>query len=635
MQAIRSYIDWSSTLDTMIDTAVFRLFFEFLSDAMLLTDKSGGIAASNQAAQHLLGYNAEQLTKLKIDNLIPDFFEALEQQNNSLNRMEKRAMDTGRVLNLILGDGSTILTEIKITVLPQTEYLCVKINRCDIDEFWQKHQRASKNAECLRAMFDQAIVGIVQTDLLGNITHVNQHFSEITEYTKDQLLGINLRELIHPDEQLRFHELFQELIENNLPFTLETRYLCKNVRHAWVNISISRINDALRQPSNCVAIVVDVTERTITALALQSSKELLTLAEAATNFGIYDINLTNQHIHCNQRLRDIWGFSADETITLEKFLSGIHSEDRINREQLLCEYLTPEGLGQFHLEYRVLQPEGHDELWVSSIGRGYFLNNQLTRIVGIIQDISNHKKNALAKQKNGLAIRALHHKQLATQTISAIAHELNQPLTAISAYSEFAYQSLADKSPDLNKIKQAVQDCAELAQHAGQTLHELLNFLHQDKIAAELLDINSFIRETISIAQNNSLDSFQTQLQLHPELPLIRTNRLQIQLALTNVLRNSLEAMRDAGMEPKTILVSIKTTTKLNMILITVQDNGPGLSPDIAKRIFDPFFTTKTGGIGMGLAISRALIEANDGQLWLDQNYKLGATFHITLPISL
>jgi two-component system, LuxR family, sensor kinase FixL len=549
--------------------------------------------------------------------------------------MEKRAMDTGRVLNLVLGDGSTILTEIKITALPQTEYLCVKINRCDIDEFWQKNQRASKNAEYLRAMFDQAIVGIVQTDLLGNITHVNQHFSEITEYTKDQLLGINLRELIHPDEQQRFIELFQELIKNNLPFTLETRYLCKNVRHAWVNISISRINDALRQPSNCVAIVVDVTERTITALALQSSKELLTLAEAATNFGIYDINLINQHIHCNQRLRDIWGFSADETITLEKFRSGIHSEDRVNREQLLSEYLTPEGLGQFHLEYRVLQPQGHDEIWVSSIGRGYFLNNQLTRIVGIIQDISNHKKNVLAKQKNGLAIKALHHKQLATQTISAIAHELNQPLTAISAYSEFAYQSLSDKSPDLNKIKQAVQDCAELAQHAGQILHELLNFLHQDKITTELLDINIFIRETISIAQNNSLGSFQTQLHLQPGLPLVRTNRLQIQLALTNVLRNSLEAMRDAGMEPKTILISIKTTTKLDMILITVQDNGPGLSPDIAKRIFDPFFTTKTGGIGMGLAISRALIEANDGQLWLDQNYKLGATFHITLPISL
>ncbi|OAI13243.1 hypothetical protein A1359_12630 [Methylomonas lenta] len=622
-------------MDTLIDAAVFRLFFESVSDALLLTDRSGAVVASNLSAQHLLGYNAEQLAKLKIDHLFPDLCKALEQQNQSLNHMEKRAVDKGRVLPVSLGDGSTILTEIRITALPQNEYLCVKINRCDIDEHWQKNQRTSENAECLRAMFDQAIIGIVQTDLLGNITHVNHYFSEITGYSEDQLLSINMRELIHPNEQPRHIELFQELITNNRPYTLETRYLCKNGHQAWVNISFSRINDALRQPCNCVAIVVDVTERALTALALQSSKELLTLAETATNFGIYDINLIDQHIHCNQRLRDIWGVSAEESFTLEKFLSGIHPEDRINREQLLCEYLTQEGLGQFHLEYRVLQPPGHDEIWVSSIGRGYFHDNQVTRIVGIIQDISNHKKNALAKQNNGLAIRALHHKQLATQTISAIAHELNQPLTAISAYSEFAYQSLDDKSPDLNKIKQAVQDCAELAQHAGQTLHELLNFLHQDKITTELLDINSFIRETISTAQNNSLGNFQTQLQLQPGLPPVRTNRLQIQLALTNVLRNSVEAMRDAGMEPKTILISIKATTKLDMILITVQDNGPGLSSDIAKRIFDPFFTTKTGGIGMGLAITRALIEANDGQLWLDQNCKLGATFHITLPISL
>lgn len=622
-------------MDKLIDANVFRSFFESLSDAMILTDRSGDIVASNQAAQHLTGYNAKQLGYLKIDALFPDFFETLEQQSHGLSHMEKRAIDAGRVLHASLSDGSTIMTEIKICALPQTEYHSVKINRCDTDELWLQKQRTSENAECLRAMFDQAITGIVQTDLLGNITQVNQYFAEITGYSKDQLLSINLRELIHPDDQPRHIELFQELIENKRPFSLETRYLCQNGNHAWVNISISRISDALRQPCNCVAIVVDVTERALTALALQSSKELLNLAESAANFGIYDINMFDNHVHCNQRLRNIWGFSADESLTLEKFLSRIHPEDREKREQILNEYLTPDGSGEFHLEYRVLHPQGHYEKWVSSIGRGYFHNNQVTRIVGIVQDISKHKKNVLAEQDKGLAIRSLHHKQLATQTISAIAHELNQPLTAISAYSEFACQVLSNKSPDLNKIKRAVQDCAELAQRAGHTLHELLNFLHQDKIVTEFLDINVFIKETISIAQNNGLGNFLAQLQLQPGLPQVRTNRLQIQLALINLLRNSIEAMRKVGMEPKTIIVSIKTTTKLDMILITVQDNGPGLSPDIAKRIFDPFFTTKTDGIGMGLAISRALIEANNGQLWLDQNNKLGATFHITLPITL
>ena len=228
--------------------------------------------------------------------------------------------------------------------------------------------------------------------------------------------------------------------------------------------------------------------------------------------------------------------------------------------------------------------------------------------------------------------------QVAVQTATAIAHELNQPLAAVSAYSEVALHELINfDCPE--KLRRALQGCAEQAQRAGHALHELLKFLHKTDFDGELapcrLDINELVAEAVAAAQHDGMEAFCPELDLEQALPEVMVNRIQVQRILTNLVRNGVEAARDAGLSGSEIRIRVQTDCEFGMARVTVQDNGPGLDGAMDGKLFTPFFTTKSNGIGMGLAISQALAKANGGQLWADPAANPGATFHLTLPFAL
>ncbi len=614
----------------------FLALFSAIADALILTDKIGRIVEINSATQQLLGYSTEEITDKMIESVIPDYYQACRSlRRDQLNGYrEKRLADQSKGLIAICRDGSQLQVEINLGILQSPKYFYNLLTIYDTSWQWAQKQRISENVESQRAMIEQAIVGIVRTDLQGNITLTNDFFCDITGYSQEQLQGRNMLDLTHPDDRHRHIKLFRQMVKEGQPFTLEARYLRRNGELAWVNISVSRICDALRCPSSSVAVVMDVTERTLTALALQASEERLRQAERAANLGIFDMDLLTNKMQCNNRIRDIWGFSQDELLSCESFLACIHPEDRAERNQVLAEPFKTLGTGEYMLEYRVINRKENYETWVSEIGRIFFNGEQASRLVGVIQDVSKRKFNEQKRQESSKAMGSLLKQQVAAQTASAIAHELNQPLAAISAYSEVARQILSRNSVKLDKLHRALQGCIDQAHRAGRTLHELLNFLQQNKIVSERLDINNVIRETIGIVQNDGFGGFHVELKLQENLPTIFSNRLQIQMVLINLLRNGVEAARDTKVTP-TITIITQTVIEKNMVMVSVKDNGPGLDTETTKRIFEPFFTTKSGGIGMGLSISRALIEANGGKHWFDLNNKPGAVFHFTLPISL
>jgi signal transduction histidine kinase len=127
---------------------------------------------------------------------------------------------------------------------------------------------------------------------------------------------------------------------------------------------------------------------------------------------------------------------------------------------------------------------------------------------------------------------------------------------------------------------------------------------------------------------------FQASLQLEEGLPPIRASRVHVRKVLLNLLHNGIEAMQEAGVPQAAITITVRTMTDKNVAQVTIRDNGPGFTDTDIQRLFEPFFTTKAKGIGMGLTISRSLIEANGGQLWVDPQESPGATFHLTLPFA-
>ncbi|OIQ88676.1 sensor protein FixL [mine drainage metagenome] len=256
------------------------------------------------------------------------------------------------------------------------------------------------------------------------------------------------------------------------------------------------------------------------------------------------------------------------------------------------------------------------------------------KLVNVVQSMAEHQAIERRLQERRAERESLLSRQVAVQTASAIAHELNQPLTAISAYSEMALYELGSGQVNYEKLSRALGGCVDQAQRAGRSLHELLGFLHKGELVSESMDLNGIVSDAFAIAQSIGYGGFNPRLELEPGLPLVLGNRIQVQKVLVNLVRNGVEAMRVAGVSDGAITVAAGIMEGANMVRVTVEDEGPGLDAETAKRVFEPFFTTKSGGVGLGLAISRSLIEANGGELWLETDARAGAAFHFTLPFA-
>lgn len=252
----------------------------------------------------------------------------------------------------------------------------------------------------------------------------------------------------------------------------------------------------------------------------------------------------------------------------------------------------------------------------------------------ILTDISRRKLLERQIQVQRGEMDLLIKRQVAIHTAAAIAHDLNQPLTAISAYGEVVLCALNKDAVSVQSLQHALNGLVEQAQRAGLCLHELLGFLQQGELVIEPIDLNGLIEDVVTIVRYDKSSCFEPELILEADLPPVLANPLQIKKVLLNLLYNSIDAIREAGLEAIDISIKVFTKSESNMVQVTVRDSGPGFQHEAVKRVFEPFFTTKRNGSGLGLAISRSLVEANGGQLWRDEITNTGAIFHFTLPLA-
>lgn len=249
-------------------------------------------------------------------------------------------------------------------------------------------------------------------------------------------------------------------------------------------------------------------------------------------------------------------------------------------------------------------------------------------------DITERKALERELQERRMERENLLQQQVAVQTASAIAHELNQPLFAVAANSEAALRMLRAGNPQPDKLMNALEANVRQAQRAGQSTRQLLEFFDKNSSLTEALDLNAEVVNALHTVRSDYEMAFKAALELEKDLPLAQANRVHVQKVLVNLLRNGVEAMEEAGVPAPAITVTVRTLKDKGRAQVSVRDNGPGLTLEDIKRIFQPFYTTKANGIGMGLKISRSLIETNGGELWVDAEEGRGATFHFTLPFA-
>ena len=226
----------------------------------------------------------------------------------------------------------------------------------------------------------------------------------------------------------------------------------------------------------------------------------------------------------------------------------------------------------------------------------------------------------------------LHISRLSTmgEMASALAHELNQPLSAVANYLQGS-KRLLQNSPDPRApmIMEALDKASEQAVRAGQVIHRLRDFVARGETEKRIESIKKLVEEASALALVAAKDhSVRMNLQLDPSLDLVLVDRVQIQQVLLNLLRNALEAMQIS--EHRVLIVSTGPAEN-DMVAVDVADTGSGISPDVASRLFQPFVTTKRQGMGVGLSISRTIIQSHGGQITVEPNPGGGTIFRFTL----
>ncbi|HTN95203.1 MAG TPA: ATP-binding protein [Gallionella sp.] len=373
------------------------------------------------------------------------------------------------------------------------------------------------------------------------------------------------------------------------------------------------------------------------AKELTDSEQRAKQAITASGLALWNYDLTTGNVYLSEGWSQLLGGAQVPTITTIDELTGLVPEgEQAAVKEAIVAAMKGHNSSSYQIEHRVRKLNG-EFMWVSSEGAVVERDRdgRTLRMTGINRDITERKKlekEILERREQMAELQTL---QIAAQTAAAIAHELNQPLMAIASYSETALILLKAEKPNLEKVRKTIEGSERQTHRAGQSIRELLEFLSTKEFPTEAFDLNKEILDVLDTARSEHELQFHPMFRLEEGLPLVRANRIHVQRVLLNLLHNGIEAMQEVGVPLPSITVTVRTIEDVGVAQVTIQDNGPGVKNKDFQRLFEPFFTTKARGIGMGLAISRSLVEANGGQLWVDPQEGPGATFHFTLPLAI
>jgi two-component system sensor kinase FixL len=264
-----------------------------------------------------------------------------------------------------------------------------------------------------------------------------------------------------------------------------------------------------------------------------------------------------------------------------------------------------------------------------SVGEGTFEGQKI--YVGIIHDTTTREISR--KRLSQLHMELLHVSRLSdmSQMTAALAHELNQPLTATMNYVKAARRTLAGvEDPRVPKAQDLIDKAADQTARAGKIIRHLRDFIEKRETVRSREDLNRIADEALALGLIGAADlNVKTRTDFAPALPPVLIDKVQIQQVIINLVRNSIEAMQSAERRELSV-----TTRKLDgeLLEVAVADTGPGLSAEVASRLFQPFVTTKEKGMGIGLTICQSIVEAHNGRIWATPREGGGVIFHFTLP---
>ena len=367
---------------------------------------------------------------------------------------------------------------------------------------------------------------------------------------------------------------------------------------------------------------------------LRESEARTSLAVDAADLGIWSRDLARNEIWASPKWRELFCFAPSEHLDLDRVLQRLHPDDRHTLQQHDAMALAGSNGGTYQTEYRVMCPDGTIR-WISSQGRVEFdATRQAVLLRGADRDVTARKQ---AEQETQLLRQEIAHAgrvSMMGQLASGLAHEINQPLASILRNAEAAELFLQHPSPDLEEIRAILSDIRSDDERAGQVIDRMRGLLKRQTPDTGRLDVGALVGDVAALVRVDAATrQVKLDIEVSPDLPHVRGDRVQIQQVLLNLILNGMDALNGTRLEARRVNVTARLDDP-QFVEIAVGDTGHGIPADTLARIFEPFFTTKPNGLGIGLAVSRTIVEAHKGRLWAENRNGDGAAFRFTLPIA-
>ncbi len=482
--------------------------------------------------------------------------------------------------------------------------------------------------------------GVLITDANHNITWANDAFQAITGYNKTEIVGQNCRFLQGPFTDPQTIDEIRQALANLTPISCEILNFRKEGGLFWNELTITPLFDKQGKIANFISTTRDITERKRLEKQLSVSHSFNLDIINSLSCYIAVLDFKGNIIVANKIYQD---FCEQNSLPgTQMNMLGLHcvtsctnmSDDGCIKQNSAAEIGINEVLSGkqdlFELEY---QCHSKTQLYWFHL-KATLIQNSPNFLVISYDDVTERKQNELIDKEHLAQLAHITRLGLMGEMASGLAHEVNQPLAAIGTYAQVSLNLLKNENPDLLKLAEVAAKTQVQVLRAGKIIHQMKDFCKTKSQQRSTTDINELINDSVNLCVDHlKQNSITITLKLDHTLPHIAIEHIQIEQVLINLIRNGIDAIASMA-DKKQGEISIQSyLTPNHEIQVRVKDNGPGIQEDQKMKILTPFHTTKAEGMGMGLSISRSLIEAHKGTLHFNSQFGKGSTFYFTLPI--
>jgi PAS domain S-box-containing protein len=463
----------------------------------------------------------------------------------------------------------------------------------------------------------------------GSAEFFNQHYLDYVGLALEQVTDRGWTVAVHPDDLDGLLGALQHMVASEQPGEFEARLRRFDGEYRWFLLRTSALRDESGKIVKWYGTKTDIDDRKRAEEELQRSEAFLAEGQRLSLTGTFSWRVAADEITWSEQVYRMFGFDKDVPVTLELIGSRVHPDDL----PLLGDMIERArgAASDFEYEHRLLMPDQSIKYLHLIAHANRDFKGEL-EYIGAVQDVTERLRSAEALSNARLELAHMARATSLGVLTASIAHEVSQPLSGMIINTSTSLRMLAADPPNIDGARETARRTIRDGKRATAVIARLRALFAKKTAPTESMDLNDAAREVLALSLNElQRNRVILRTELANDLPSITGDRVQLQQVILNLLLNASDAMSGIDDRPRNLVLRTAWETS-GRVVLAVQDVGVGIAPDVMDKLFEPFYTTKNKGMGIGLSVSRSIVESHHGRLWAEPNDGPGATFSFFIP---